>query len=132
MTKKIFMVLAMTLVVAFGVLGVVKTTYAQEIESPGVADEAVVTPIEATYEYENAYQFGDRNGEGDPILTQTRTRSRLGELQDGECTGDGEQQQLRLHVGEGNQGEMRQQQYKLNDGSCTGDCVQIRQNGRGH
>jgi hypothetical protein len=135
MFKKLAIFFALALVVAIGVFSVVSTTHAQEIEAveenPAVqesTDVQVVVHEQAEYQFEYTNQFGEGNGEGDPVMTQTRTRTR--DLQDGTC--DGEPQQLRLQVGAGNQGEMKQQRLNLGDGTCSGDCVPLRQgNGQG-
>lgn len=132
MFKKLAVFSVVTLLLALGVFGLVKTTHAQEIavvESPAVQ---VVTQEEASFEYQNSFQYGERNGDSEPIMTQTRTQTQLRELQDGECTGDGEQQQLRLNIGAGQQGEMRQQRLHLADGTCNGDCVPLRRGGQGN
>jgi hypothetical protein len=131
MIKKTMIVLAMTLVVAVGILSVVNTTYAQELSASVDTLDPNLEPEEASYAYQNAFQYGEGNGDHDPELTQTRTRTQLRDLQDGECTGDGEPQQLRINQGAGNQGLRRQQQKSLQDGSCNGDCVQLNQGGQG-
>lgn len=132
MFKKIAVFAVITLLLSLGVFGIVKTTHAQEIavvESPAAQ---VKTQEEATFEYQNTYQYGEGYGDNDPITTQTRTQTQLREHQDGECVGDGEQQQLRLNIGAGNQGEMRQQRLNQGDGTCNGDCVPLRQGGQGN
>jgi len=137
MIKKILVIAVMTLVVTAGVLGVVSTTHAQELEpvevneTPEELAVPVVEPEEAAFEYEYAFQYGEQNGDNEPILTQTRTRTQLRDLQDGECTGESDPQQLRLNTGAGNQGVMKQQQLHLNDGTCDGDCVPQGQGGQG-
>lgn len=132
MFKKLAVFAVITLLLSLGVFGMVKTTHAQEIavvESPAAH---VMTQEEATFEYQNSYQYGEGNGDYEPIMTQTRTQTQLREHRDGECAGDGEQQQLRLNIGAGNQGEMRQQRLNLGDGTCNGDCVPLRQGGQGN
>jgi len=144
MMKKTIITLVITLVLAAGVLGVVRTTYAQDIdtesvetlsEDAAVPDEVpVCEPVMAEYAYEYAYeyavQFGDQNGETQPVMTQTQTRSRL--LQEGECTGECDPIQQRLNLGAGNQGQMKMQRLQLGDGTCNGDCVPQRLNGQGN
>jgi hypothetical protein len=131
MIKKTMIVLAMTLVVAVGILSVVNTTYAQELPASVNTLDPNLEPEEASYAYQYAFQYGEGNGDHDPVLTQTRTRTQLRDLQDGECPGDGEPQQLRINQGAENQGLRRQQQKHLQDGSCNGDCVQLNQGGQG-
>lgn len=133
MIKKIAILSALALVLTIGVLGTVNTTHAQEIE----ADESPVVRVtvqeQAAFEYQYAYQIGDGNEDVDPIMTQSRTRTQMGELQDGECVGDGDQLQIRqqLHVNE-HKAEMRQQRLNLADGTCNGDCVPVRRGGQGN
>lgn len=132
MIKKSLIGLALALVLAVGVLGIViTTTHAQDIEPVELAVKPIVEPEYASFEVEYTYQFGDGNGDTDPILTQTRTRTQLRELQDGECTGDGDQVRLRIHLqeGAGNQGNMSQQ--RLCDGTCDGTGAQLRQGSQG-
>ena len=112
MFKKMMIALVIALVVGVGILGVVNTTYAQDDD---VTLEAVTGPEQETIEAEN--EFGEMVGEA----IQNRMRSR--ELQDGECTGECDPQQLRLYQSAEKQA-MRQahQQQRLNDGECTGEC----------
>jgi hypothetical protein len=137
MSKKIMIMAIITLIVSAGILGVVGTTHAQEIETFEANKESedlavpVIEPEEASYKYEYKFSLGDQNGDNDPIMTQTRTQTQLRDLQDGECARDGEPQQLRLNLGAENQGEMNQQQLKLGDGTCNGDCVPLRKGGQG-
>jgi hypothetical protein len=131
MIKKTMIVLAMTLVVVVGILSVVNTTYARELPASVDNIEPNLEPEEASYAYQYAFQYGEGNGDHDPVLTQTRTRTQLRDLQEGECPGDGEPQQLRVNQGAENQGLRRQQQKHLQDGSCNGDCVQLNQGGQG-
>ena len=118
MIKKIFAAMMITLVLAIGVFAVVKTTYAQDIVAQEDDDGPATDPQQETLEYEFSYQNGECLGDGEPIRNQTRSR----ELQDGECTGECDPQQLRLQEGPGAQGTMRQQRLNLGDGECTGDC----------
>lgn len=132
MIKKIAILSALALVLTVGVLGTVTPTHAQEIDAEESPVVQVVSQEEAAFEYEYAYQYGQGNEEVDPIMTQTRTRSQLRELQDGECIGDGEQLQIRqqLHRDE-NKAEMRQQRLNYADGTCDGECTPVRQGGQG-
>ena len=128
MVKKTFIALIIALVLGLGVMGLVRTTHAQDIEVNEVSEEAIAVPVQMTTENELAHQYGDQNA-GEPIMTQTRTRLR--ELQEnGECTGECDPQQLRLHqnLGADNQPELKQQ--RLDDGTCTGDGVPQRRGGR--
>jgi hypothetical protein len=118
MIKKIFVGLIITLILAIGVFGVVKTTYAQDEVVP-LAGAAVPEP--ETLEYEYGYQNGLQNGEVDPIMTQTRTR--LFEMQDGECDADCDPQQIRQQLGVNNAGVMQQERLNSGEFDCTGDCV---------
>lgn len=133
MIKKLVLFSALALVVAFGVFATANPTHAQEVEVAESPAVQVMAQEEAEFEYAYAYQYGDGNGDVDPIMTQTRTRTQLRELQDGECVGDGDQQQIRqqLHVNE-NQGEMRQQRLNQGDGTCNGDCTPLRQGRQGN
>lgn len=132
MIKKIAILSALALVVAFGVFATASPTHAQEVEAVESPVVQVMTQEEAEFEYTYAYQYGEGNGDVDPVMTQTRTRTQLRELQDGECVGDGDPLQIRqqLHVNE-NQGEMRQQRLNQGDGTCTGDCTPLRQGRQG-
>lgn len=113
MFKKIMIALVIALVVGVGILGVVNTTYAQDDD---VNSEAVTEPEQATVETEN--QFGEMVGEAIP------NRMRLRELQDGECTGECDPQQLRQYQSEEKQAiRQEHQQQRLENGECTGECV---------
>lgn len=118
MIKKIFAGVLIALVLVVGVLGFVNSVQAQETEPIAVQEQET---LELEYEFQN----GDQLGDGEPIRNQTRLR----ELTEGECTGECEPQQLRLHEGNGGQGTMQQQQQQL--GECTGECdpQQMRRNG---
>lgn len=133
MSKKIVILSALVLVLFIGVFGIVNTTHAQEVEVEESPVMQVMAQEEAAFENQYTYQYGEGNGETDPILTQTRTRTQLRELQDGECVGDGDQLQIRqqLHVNE-NKAEMRQQRLNLTDGTCDGDCVPVRRGRQGN
>jgi hypothetical protein len=137
MKKKVFIILTITVLMSLGIFGLVRSTYAQDVDTTEEAVdleteteevvESSATPEQAMYAYENAYGYGQQNGE-DPIMTQTQTRTQLRELQgDGECTGectcDGDQAQLRQQVNAGGQGQGgQQQQLNLGDGTCDGTC----------
>jgi hypothetical protein len=118
MIKKIFVGLTITLILAIGVFGVVNTTYAQDEVEP---QAGAAVPEPETLEYEYGYQNGLQNGEVDPIFTQTR--SRLFEMQDGECDADCDPQQIRQQLGVNNAGVMQQERLNSGEFECTGDCV---------
>lgn len=140
MSKKIWIALGALLVLTLGVVGLVGTTYAQEVEEEPEVLDAFSEPEQATIENEFAYQYGEQNGD-DPIMTQTRTRLREDQV-DGECTGDGDMLQTRQQLGA--QGAGQQQRLNQGDGTCdgtgTGTCdgtgtpqqMQGRQGGRGN
>ena len=125
MIKKIFVGTLIALVLVVGVLGYVNSAQAQEMGPQGETTEPIAVQEQETLALEYEHQNGDQLGDGEPIRTQTRLR----ELEEGECTGDCEPQQLRLQEGDGDQGVMQQQQQQL--GECTGECdpQQMRQNG---
>jgi len=118
MIKKIFVGLTLTLILAIGVFGVVKTTYAQDDVEP---QAGAAVPEPETLEYEYGYQNGIQNGEADSMLTQTRTR--LFEMQEGECDADCDPQQLREQLGLNEAGVMQQKRLNTGEFDCTGDCV---------
>jgi hypothetical protein len=118
MNKKIFAGLTIMLVLAIGVFGFVTKTYAQDdVET----QEITTVPEPETLEYEYMYQNGSRNAEADPVLTQTRTR--LFEMEEGECDGTCDPQQLRQQIGVENGGTMQQEQLNSGAFECDGDCV---------
>jgi hypothetical protein len=132
MFKKSVILSALALVLTIGVFGTINTTHAQDIVMADSPDVQVNAPADAQVEVQLIEQSGDDGEEIEPLLTQTRTQSRLHVLPDGECVGDGEQLQIRqqLHVNEANS-EMRQQRLNLGDGTCNQDCLPLRQGGQG-
>jgi hypothetical protein len=130
MFKKIVIYSALALVLAVGALATVNTTYAQETEVEDSPAVQVVAQYEAAFENQYAYQYGDGNGELDPILNQTRTRTQMDELQSGECEGEPMQIWQQLHVNQ-HQAEMRQQRLHLSVGTCNEACVPIRRGVQG-
>jgi hypothetical protein len=120
MMKKAFVGLTLAIILAVGVFGLVKTTYAQDAtDDPEMIVEDVTTPDPQTLEYEYMYQSGAVNGEVDDLQTQTRTR--LFEIQEGECDADCDPQQLREQIGSGvsGYGGMRQSNMSAS-GVCDG------------
>jgi hypothetical protein len=104
MIKKIFVALVITVVLGAGVFGLVKSTFAQNVDTDEV--ETTAEPVLQGEEFEYQYQNGECTGEctGDGDQTQTQLRQQL-HLNDGTC-----------------------------DGTCTGDQLQTRlggQNGAG-
>ena len=136
MIKKITLISALAVVLAFGVFGTVNTTHAQQVEAEESPAAQVMTQEEAAFEYQYAYQYGNQNDDAVATMTQTQVRMQTRELQDGECDGEPIQRQLRqqLHV---DQNEMRQlnqmQQVRqdLRDGTCNGKCMLLGQGGQG-
>ncbi|MDY6846772.1 MAG: hypothetical protein SVP52_06515 [Chloroflexota bacterium] len=118
MIKKTFVGLTITLILAIGVFGVVKTTYAQDDVEPQVG---AAVPEPETLEYEYGYQNGIQNDDADPMLTRTRTR--LFEMQEGECDADCDPQQLREQLGLSETGFMQQERLNTGEFEPTGDCV---------
>ncbi len=129
MIKKTFVALLIAVILGIGVLSVVNTTYAQDTAEELAVDAYVPQPDEAAYTYEYSLQVGIQNGEYEPVMTQTRTRSHMGEYGDGEC--DGEPIQLRLQEHKSTM-QMRQENRQMQDGSCNGECTPLRMGGQGN
>ena len=122
MIMKVFIGLMIAFILVIGVFGLVKTTHAQE--SPETllnANESASNPEPQTFEYEYMVQNGSVNSDVDVVQTQSRTR--LFEMQDGECDADCDPQQVREQIGINNEGVRQQERINLGEFDCTGDCV---------
>lgn len=130
MIKKTFVALLIAALLGIGVLSVVNTTYAQDIPEELVEDQISPQLVEAAYTYEHSPQGGEQNGEYEPVMTQTRTRSQshLGEYGEREC--DGEPIQLRQQEHKSTL-QIRQENRQVQDGSCNGECTPLRKGGQG-
>ncbi len=113
MIIKIMAASILALVLGLGAAGVINITHPQDI---AVQAETVEVGQEG-FEYEQSFEYGEQNGDWEPVQTQTRQRTHMRELQDGECTGD--PQELRLNRAE-KLNLMRQEQRNRRDGSCFG------------
>jgi hypothetical protein len=129
MIKKTFVALLIAVILGIGVLSVVNTTYAQDISTELTDDAYVPQPVNEAYTYEYQLQVGEQNGDYEPVMTRTRTQSRMGEYGDGEC--DGEPIQLRLQEHKSTM-QMRQENQQMQDGSCNGECTPLRRGGQGN
>jgi hypothetical protein len=131
MIKKLFVGLTITIILVVGIFGLVETTYAQEgTDIPEAAEDNTTMPDPQTLEYEYMYQEGAVNGDVEALQTQTRTR--LFEMQDGECDADCDPIQLREQIGVNGEGIRQQERINLGEFDGTGDCVpQQLQSGNG-
>jgi hypothetical protein len=121
MIKKLFVGLTITIILVVGIFGLVKTTYAQEgTDIPETAEDNITIPDPQTLEYEYMYQEGAVNGDVEALQTQTRTR--LFEMQDGECDADCDPIQLREQIGINDEGIRQQDRKNLGEFDCTGEC----------
>ena len=121
MVKKVFVGFTIAIILVVGVFGLVKSSYAQVTNASSQTSEVNTLRDPQTLEYENMDQNSAVNGDIEAVQAQNRTR--LSEMEDGECDADCDPQQIRDQMGVNNEGNMLQERTNQGEFDCTGDCV---------